>query len=129
MQAAGTAVVGARRKGLRETVCHGKTGMLIRRQRALAPTLRRLLGHPDEALHMGRHGRQWVKATFGVATAVEHWTHLLDAVVRGAPPEPPPFAWTRATPRTLLREGLRRLHARGGQRIDLLDRLLNAIRE
>ena len=130
MQAAGTAVVGARRKGLRETVCHGETGMLIRRQWALAPTLRRLLANPAKARRLGRHGQQWVAQTFDLEAVVARWHALLEAVAAGRPPAPLPFSLRRATPRTALRESIRRLHwwAGPGRRIRLLDRLLEAVR-
>lgn len=109
MQATATAVVGARRKGLRETVRHGETGLLIRSPRQLAPTLCRLLNKPAQTRRMGKRGREWVSQTFETTRIAKRWQRLLGNVIRGAPASPPPFSLSRATPKTIVREAIRRL--------------------
>ena len=129
-QATGTPVVGGRRRGLRETVRHKQTGLLIDTQDQLAPSICRLLTHKDEAQDMGRRGQKRVAEMFDFSHAVERWQQVLNATAEGISPNPPPFSWQRATPKTIVREGIRRLHALAGHgnRISLLDRGLEALR-
>lgn len=130
MQAAGLAVIGGNRKGLRETVRDGETGLLVDSQRELMSALRRLLEDPEWARRMGQRGQQWAAQKFDVSTAVRRWQRLLNAVYREAPPTPPPFSFKRSTLTTFLREGIRHLHrvTGRGKRSALLDRWLGALR-
>jgi glycosyltransferase involved in cell wall biosynthesis len=131
MQATETAVVGGRRRGLRETIQNGKTGILIDTSDQLASTLSRLLNQPTKARRMGKRGRKWVSHTFDLSRVVEHWTDLLEATVQGRPPDPPSFSFKRATTKTFLREGIRQIHSLAGEgnRITALDWLLDAVRD
>ena len=129
-QAAETAVIGARRRGLRETVQHEETGLLINSQRELESALSRLLNQPEEARRMGKQGQRWVTETFDFSTVVQRWHRVLDAIVQGKPPDPPAFSLRRATPKTMLREGIRRFHSMGAaNRLSLLDDLIGMIRD
>lgn len=130
MQAAGLAVIGGRRKGLRETVRHQKTGLLIDSEHELVSALVSLLTHPDQARGMGVRGRQWVEQNFDLVPVVRRWKHLLHTIHHGIPPSPPEFSWQHATFAACLREGIRRLHALSGRgkRIAALDRWLDRMR-
>jgi glycosyltransferase involved in cell wall biosynthesis len=64
--ACGTPVVGVREAGVRESVVHGVTGLLVEREPAeLARAVEALLTDPNRAADMGRCGRACVQ---------EHWT-------------------------------------------------------
>jgi glycosyltransferase involved in cell wall biosynthesis len=130
MQAANLPVVGAKRKGLRETILDEETGLLIRDPDQLAATMLRLLTNPEQAHRMGNLGQKRVAETFDLDLIVERWHHLLEAVVQGKSPTPPPFSLKQATPTTILREVVRRLHRLTGKekRIPLLDQLLDTVR-
>ena len=128
-QAAGTPVVGGNRRGLRETVQHEETGILIDSTNELAPTLRYFLNRPEKARFMGERGLQWVTEMFDFPIVVKRWQQVLEATAQDKPPTPPSFSFQRAVPKTFIREGIRRLHSFGGEgRIPLLDRLLDTLR-
>lgn len=130
MQAAETAVVGGRRRGLRETVRNGKTGVLINGPTQLAPTLQRLLDKPEQTRRMGTRGQEWVSKMFDLSHVVTRWEDILYATAQGQPPEPPPFSFRHTTPKTILRESIRRFHSLlgRGNRFPFVDRLINVIR-
>lgn len=130
MQAMETAVVGGCRRGLRETVRNGETGVLIDVPHQLAPTLCRLFRNPEKTKKMGKHGRQWVTETYDFSHIAQRWVQILTSISRDKPPNPPPFSFQRATPKTLLREGIRQLHKCAGQdnRISFVDNLIEATR-
>jgi glycosyltransferase involved in cell wall biosynthesis len=80
--ACGTPVVGVNEAGLRETVCHGVTGLLTERNpQAIAKALERLLIDPEMASQMGAAGREQVVQRWTWADAVqgleEHFRILL----------------------------------------------------
>jgi len=130
MQAMETAVIGGRRRGLRETVLNGKTGVLIDAPQQLAPTLCRLFQNPQKAREMGKRGRQWVTEMYDLSHLVKRWKQVFSSVSQERPPSPPPFSLWRATPKTMLREGIRRLHSMGtDNRLSLLDDLIGMIRD
>jgi hypothetical protein len=128
-QAAETAVVGGRRRGLRETVRNGQTGVLIDAPSQLSPTLCTLLRNRERTRRMGKRGREWVSQTFALSDVVTRWEKVLGATAQDRPPRPPPFSLRRATPKTIVREGIRRVHALAGTgRMSLLDRFLDWMR-
>lgn len=111
-QAAGTAVVGGRMAGLRETVADGHTGRLIRSPDDLAEVLIALLKSPQTTRAMGRRGQIYVRDHFDTPHVAERFRQILESVVRNEPPSPPSFQWKYATPRNTLREGIRQLGLR-----------------
>jgi glycosyltransferase involved in cell wall biosynthesis len=129
MQAAGVPVVGARRMGLRETVRHHETGWLVDAPSELASALVRLLREPD-ATHRMRRAAKRCATRFNIGHVVARWADVLRDVHAGRPPTPPPLKPALATPRTYLREALRRLHRMlgPGERFPPLDALLNRLR-
>ena len=64
--AAGTQVVASDVGGLRHTVVHNRTGLLVppRNAEALATALGELLARPEKRQSMGRLGREWVESRF-----------------------------------------------------------------
>ncbi|ELS44976.1 MULTISPECIES: glycosyltransferase [Microcystis] len=64
--AAGTPVVASDVGGLRHTVVHNRTGLLVppRNAEALATALGELLARPEKRQSMGRLGREWVESRF-----------------------------------------------------------------
>lgn len=102
-QAAGCAVVGGRRLGLRETVRHGETGILIRREKDLAPTIIGLLGDPARARVMGVTGSRWVRETFSTTEADARWVGVFADVVTGRPNQAPPLNWRLIGLRSIVR--------------------------
>jgi len=60
--ACGTPVVGVREGGVRETVVHGETGLLVERDpRLFADAVSSLLRDPERRDDMGRQGVEYVK--------------------------------------------------------------------
>ncbi len=117
-QAAGCPVVGGRRLGLRETVRHGETGILIQREEDLAGAIIGLLRAPDKAAAMGAAGARWVGETFSTEKADAKWMALFRDVIEGRPNRPPCFQWRLATPGSIARQLVRwgRLVVRTGWR-------------
>lgn len=129
MQATETPVVGGNRGGLRETVQDGESGLLIDDSDQLAPTLCRLFDQPEKAHRMGKRGYGWVSSTFDLTQIVTHWERVFEAIANGEPPNPPPFSSKWATTKTMIREGIRRIHFLAGEgRFHVLDRLLDEAR-
>jgi glycosyltransferase involved in cell wall biosynthesis len=106
-QAAGCAVVGGRRLGLRESVRDGETGILIRREADLAEAIVGLLNDPAGTQRMGATGARWVRETFAAGRADLAWLAVFREVVEGRPTRPPRFRWRLATPKTIVGEVLR----------------------
>lgn len=102
-QAAGCAVVGGRRLGLRETVRHGQTGVLIKRESDLAPAIIGLLNDPGRARVMGAAGSRWVREAFAAERADALWLELFQEVMGGKPNRPPRIKWRLMTPGVALR--------------------------
>ncbi|MCC6356833.1 MAG: glycosyltransferase family 4 protein [Verrucomicrobiae bacterium] len=102
-QAAGCAVVGGRRLGLRETVRHGQTGVLIKRESDLAPAIIGLLNDPGRARAMGAAGSRWVREAFAAERADALWLELFQEVMGGKPNRPPRIKWRLMTPGVALR--------------------------
>jgi len=123
MQATETPVIGGARRGLRETVRDGETGVLLNTPDKLPSAIHRCLTNPESTRHMGRRGRKMVERRFELSRIVGHWEQLLFQTARGTPPCPPAFSIRRATPKTFLRESIRRLHtlAGPGNRLPILD--------
>lgn len=106
-QAAGCPAVGGRRLGLRETVRHGETGILIRRESDLAGAIIGLLCAPEKAAAMGASGARWVREAFSTERADAKWMALFRDVIEGRPNRPPRFQWRLATPGSMAREMMR----------------------
>ena len=107
VQAGGAAAVGGNIGGLKETVCHQKTGILINSEQQLDRVLIELLANPEKARLMGIKGQQWVRETFSRDIIMERWDDLLKAVIRGDKPMPLEFNWKRSNLKGLAREGIR----------------------
>jgi glycosyltransferase involved in cell wall biosynthesis len=77
-QAAGVPVVATRVGGIRDTVVHGETGLLVPSgdADALAAAIRRLLRDRDEAAQMAREARRRVRERFSVERMVERTLSL-----------------------------------------------------
>jgi glycosyltransferase involved in cell wall biosynthesis len=107
MQACGVPVIGGRALGLRETVQHGRTGLLARSQRELERYLGTLLEHPERARDLGVRAERFAASAFAPGRVEDVWVRLFQEVIAGDQCEPVPLAMQRATPRVLLRESLR----------------------
>ncbi len=105
IQAAGAAVVGGRAWGLRETVSHGRTGILISSHRQLRDALVSLLT-TDRALELGHRGPGWVARHFSPEVIIPRWEALLREVQDGTFRQIP-FSVRRLSKPTLLREAYR----------------------
>jgi glycosyltransferase involved in cell wall biosynthesis len=72
--ACGTPVVGVREGGLRESVVHGLTGLLVERDpRQIAGAIRALRTQPDLRARMGRQAVERVRAEWTWARAVDRY--------------------------------------------------------
>lgn len=106
-QASGCAVIGGRRLGLRETVRHGKTGILIRREKHLARAIIGLIRDLTRTRQMGEAGARWVLETFSTARTDDLWFELFRDVIIGTPNRPLGMRWRLATLRSTIREFIR----------------------
>jgi D-inositol-3-phosphate glycosyltransferase len=81
--ACGTPVVGTRVGGLKFSVQHGHTGLLVPPQdpTALADVVARLLKTPEERAILGRQGQQRARAAFSWNDIVSRLTHVYGDVV------------------------------------------------
>ena len=111
IQAAGTAVIGARAGGLVETVNNGLSGLLVHREADLGDAIAQLVSDPARAYAMGRAGGDWVRSRFGRHRIIQQWITLLSSVMEQRVPVPIPFSTKRANPKTYLREAIRRTRA------------------
>jgi hypothetical protein len=108
VQAARAVVVGARADGLRETVLHRRTGILIRNERDLAHAIVSLLRNPRDLVEMGQNGRKWVLAAFRQEVIIPQWCDLLRSVARDEPVcGKIPLLLTGASPKILAKELIR----------------------
>ena len=84
-QAAGVPVVATPVGGIRETVVHGKTGLLVppRDARALADGIRRLLEHPGEAAELAAEAKRRVFERFSERRMVERTLELYEGTGAG----------------------------------------------
>jgi glycosyltransferase involved in cell wall biosynthesis len=67
--ACGLPVVARAEGGVRETVIHGQTGLLVDDDAALAGALEELLDDPDRARSLGQAGRRWVEKAWSLEEA------------------------------------------------------------
>jgi glycosyltransferase involved in cell wall biosynthesis len=104
--ACGAAVIGARYGGLTETVLHGRTGMLIRKERELAGAVVELLRQPIHARQLGQNGRDHVGRSYAPERIVDEWRRLIERSLAGQPAVPPPF-WPHSGLRTYARQAVR----------------------
>jgi glycosyltransferase involved in cell wall biosynthesis len=130
MQATETPVIGGARKGLRETVRNGETGVLLNSPDELPSAIYHRLINPESTRRMGRRGRELVERRFDLSRIVERWEQLFTETVHGSPPRSPVFSPRRATPKTFLRESIRYLHtlAGPGNRLPFLDDAIDYFR-
>lgn len=83
--ACGTPVVAVAEGGVRETVCHGETGLLVERDETqFAQAVGLLLDDPELALEMGRRGRRHVQGHWSWEDSVARLESLLEATARQA---------------------------------------------
>jgi len=121
---AGTAVVGANRGGLRETIVHKKTGIRINSETDLAPTLIHLLKYPDLTVTLGAEGRRWVRQAFAAEKILTQWQSLFERVLNDQPANPPNFSWGRADTKIVLKEMIRQSNRLlGANRLPTLHRM------
>lgn len=111
MQAVGVPVVGGNRKGLRETVRDGETGLLIDAPDELSAAIEYLLANPDKAHQMGMRGRDWVHQRYDTRHIAARWCTILKKIHSGIQPAPPPLNVWQSSPKTLLREAIRWLRS------------------
>ena len=83
IQAAAAVVVGGNAGGLRETILHGRTGLLIKKESELADTIVWLLSRPLMRANMGRAARQWVLSAFSQDDITAQWCKLLTSAAKG----------------------------------------------
>ena len=105
-ESAGVPVIGARRGGLLETVCNGRTGLLIDNEQQLAAAVVSLLKNPARANAMGDAGRMFVER-FSADLIQQRWIQVLGEVMRGVPPQQIPLSLDRLSARTVAREVVR----------------------
>ncbi len=95
-QAAATAVVGANRMGLKETVQQKKTGLLINREDQLLTAIEYLFHHPASMINMGINGSEFVKNKFNRSLVLKDWEKLFSDVLENKKAKPPRFNCLRA---------------------------------
>jgi len=88
--ACGTPVIGVREGGVRETIVHGVTGLLVDRDPApFAQAIHALLADPDRAGSMGSQGRMYVHDHWtweqAIARLESHLVEAADTSARGGP--------------------------------------------
>ncbi|MEM9595460.1 MAG: glycosyltransferase family 4 protein [Acidobacteriota bacterium] len=78
--ACGTAVVASDVPGLRDSVCHGETGLLVpwRQPEALADAVARLLRHPEARLDYESAAVEWARR-FDWDSTADRWLEILSA--------------------------------------------------
>lgn len=82
-QAAGTPVLGGGLSALEETIEHGKTGFVFRKQKNLALLVIRLLKNPALLQKIGKAGRARAQAGFGWDILAREWGNLFTALLAG----------------------------------------------
>lgn len=107
IQAASAVVVGGKAGGLRETVLHGKTGVLVKKEADLADTLVSLLSKPEELERMGQIGRRWVISAFGQEAITACWCALLRSVSENEAGRRIPLSLASCSARIVAKEMIR----------------------
>ncbi len=83
--ACGKAVIGVLEGGVRETVLHDQTGLLIERDpQAFGEAIERLLGDPDRARQYGKAGRQVAEECWQWSRSVKRIEHWLEEAANRA---------------------------------------------
>ncbi len=60
-----TPIIAVREAGARETIIHGKTGLLVNRdEQEFAQAIEYLLDNPEIATTMGHNGKKWLENNF-----------------------------------------------------------------
>ncbi len=80
-QAYGIPVIGGNAGGLKETVCHGKTGILIRNSNALATAIISLLLNRKKLNRLQSNCVGWVQQNFMREKIVAQWIQLIGEVL------------------------------------------------
>ena len=78
IQALQTAVIGAKKLGLRETIEPKKSGILIKNERELSTAIIKLLSAPELSIKMGLAGRKYVEQKFSSEIIYNKWSELLN---------------------------------------------------
>jgi glycosyltransferase involved in cell wall biosynthesis len=105
--AASVAVIGARRQGLRETVEHNQSGILIGRESCLSDAIISLLLNPVRAAKLGDYGEKCVATRFSVMRGVAMWEELICKTLSGAFSPGVEFSISRTDSYVAAREFLR----------------------
>lgn len=95
-QAAGTAVIGANRMGLKETIQQKRTGILINKEYELLGAIEALFTCPEQAQKLGVQGKDFVKHQFSVGKVLLDWEALFNAVLSGNKTKTPRFDFFNA---------------------------------
>ena len=96
-QAAGTAVIGANRMGLKETIQQKHTGLLINKEQELQGAIEALFSHPEQAQKLGVQGINFVKHQFSMGKVLRDWETLFTAVLNGNKTQTPHFEFFNAS--------------------------------
>jgi glycosyltransferase involved in cell wall biosynthesis len=81
-QAAGVPVISAHKNGLIDTVVHGETGILIKKQRHLAGQIEKLLTNRDLQARFGTRAVEYVEENFKFDLIVGQWLTMLESLTR-----------------------------------------------
>lgn len=81
LQAHRIPVVGANIGGLKETVLHGHTGVLINKSNQLAETVIELLNDRKKLWHLASNAERWVSANFSRKKVTDEWLSTIDGVL------------------------------------------------
>ena len=81
--------IATRLSGIPELVEEGKTGLLVdpKEPRQLADAIHWIYAHPEEALQMGRRGRQKVEAEFDATENARQLGRVIAAAIQAYPPQ------------------------------------------
>jgi glycosyltransferase involved in cell wall biosynthesis len=91
-QAAGVPVISARKNGLIDTVIHGETGILIKKQRHLAGQIEKLLKDQELQNKLGSRAVEFVEENFKFDLIVEQWLRMFESLTRGNKSTHPRFS-------------------------------------
>lgn len=107
IQASGTPVVSGARKGLLDTVIHGKTGLLGNNDRALVRNILYFLNNPVVAQQFGEEGINFVKEKFDPWENAKQWFELFIDICNEKAPKQQPMKNNYFYRAKLVREGMR----------------------